>query len=252
VDLVIRVALYTRVSTDEQAKEGFSLASQSTRLRAYALAQGWEVAAEYMDDGHSGRTAKRPAYIQAMQERDRWDVLLVLKMDRIHRNSKNFMQMMEDLKRFGKEFASVTESLDTGSAMGRFVMDIIQRIAQLESEVIGERALDGMTQKAKEGSGGLGGPAPYGYRWEDSKLVIVPEEADLVRTIFTARHELRHSISRIADNLARQGKRTRNGVSWTYWSVKDILKREEVYLGHLRWNGILQQNAHEPILTRVP
>ena len=79
-------------------------------------------------------------------------------MDRIHRNSKNFTQMMDDLNGWKKQFNSMQEKFDTTSAMGRFVMDIIQRIAQLESEQIGERVKVGMTQKAKKGSGYLGSP----------------------------------------------------------------------------------------------
>ena len=84
-------------------------------------------------------------------------------MDRIHRNSKNFMMMMEDLKKHERDFVSMTESLDTSTAMGRFVMDIIQRIAQLESEQIGERVYVGMDQKAKTNGGMLVFNIPYGY-----------------------------------------------------------------------------------------
>ena len=133
----VRVALYTRVSTEDQAKEGFSLGAQRERLEAYCLARDWEVVARYVDDGHSGRNIRRPAYEKMIAERDRWDAILVIKMDRIHRNSRNFMEMMDDLGEWGKNFVSATESLDTSTAMGRFVMDIIQRIAQLESEQIG-------------------------------------------------------------------------------------------------------------------
>jgi len=129
-----RVAIYARVSTEDQAKEGFSLDAQRERLSAFCRAQGWSVAKEYVDDGHSGRDVKRPAYQAMMTERDAWEKVLVIKMDRIHRNSRNFMEMMDDLRRWGKDFVSATESLDTSTAMGRFVMDIIQRIAQLESE----------------------------------------------------------------------------------------------------------------------
>src|ERR1051326_7807406 len=113
-----RVALYTRVSTEDQAKEGFSLDAQLERLRFYAKAQGWTVAGEYVDEGHSGRTTKRPQYARMMAEIAACDTLLVLKMDRIHRNSRNFMAMMDQLRKDQKEFASVTESLDTSTAMG--------------------------------------------------------------------------------------------------------------------------------------
>ena len=129
---MVRVAIYTRVSTEDQAKEGFSLGAQLERLEAYCLARGWAVASRYVDDGHSGRNIRRPAYQKMMAERDQWDALLVIKMDRIHRNARNFMEMMDDLGDWGKDFVSATESLDTSTAMGRFVMDIIQRIAQLE------------------------------------------------------------------------------------------------------------------------
>src|SRR3972149_3134250 len=96
--LETRVAVYTRVSTEDQAKEGFSLEAQRERLEAYCKARGWPVARTYVDDGHSGRDTKRPAYQRMMAERDAWDTLLVIKMDRIHRNSRNFMEMMESLQ----------------------------------------------------------------------------------------------------------------------------------------------------------
>ncbi|MFQ6060416.1 MAG: recombinase family protein, partial [Thermoplasmata archaeon] len=82
-----RVAIYARVSTEDQAKEGYSLDAQIDRLRAYCQAKGWEISGEYVDDGHSGRDTRRPAYQRMLEERDNWDTILVIKMDRIHRNS---------------------------------------------------------------------------------------------------------------------------------------------------------------------
>src|SRR2546428_1302874 len=128
-----RVALYSRVSTEDQAKEGFSLAAQARRLHAFARAQRWTVSGEYVDDGYSGRDVRRPEYGRMLRERDHWDAILVLKMDRIHRNSRNFMAMMDDLARSGKDFVSATESLDTSTATGRFVVDRLHRIAQREA-----------------------------------------------------------------------------------------------------------------------
>ncbi|HKZ47458.1 MAG TPA: recombinase family protein [Thermoplasmata archaeon] len=228
------MALYTRVSTEDQAKEGFSLKAQAQRLRDYVRAHEWEVAAEYVDDGHSGRSAKRPAYQRMMAERERWDRILVNKMDRIHRNSKNFLQMMEDLNRWGKRFTSMQEAFDTGTAMGRFVMDIIQRIAQLESEQIGERVYMGMSQKAKEGRGLLGFRAPYGYRFRDHALEIVPEEAKVVRKIFD-RYLAAATTQKIADELDGAGVRTRQGARWTRKAIAYLLKNP-AYAGLLGWD----------------
>ncbi|HLF17209.1 MAG TPA: recombinase family protein [Candidatus Thermoplasmatota archaeon] len=242
-----RVALYTRVSTEDQAREGFSLDAQLERLRLYAKAQGWEIAGEYVDEGHSGRTTKRPAYAKMMAERAGWDTLLVLKMDRIHRNSRNFMAMMDQLMRESKGFASVTESLDTGTAMGRFVMDIIQRIAQLESEQIGERVHVGMEQKAKTGGGSLGKAAPFGYRYgAGGRLEVVPEERPWVEGLFR-RFAEGASKQRLADWLNEAGVATRGKTRWTVWNVTHILTNP-VYAGVLHWEDHLQAGAHEAVV----
>lgn len=249
--MALRVALYTRVSTEDQAREGFSLDAQLDRLRSYAKAQGWTVAGEYVDEGHSGRTTKRPMYQKMLDERAAWDTLLVLKMDRIHRNSRNFMAMMDELQKQGKGFASVTESLDTGTAMGRFVMDIIQRIAQLESDQIGERTYVGMEQKAKTGAGSLGKPAPFGYAYRaDRVLEPVLTEVPIVRKIF-AMYASDAKRQEIADSLAEDGLATRSGRPWTRWNVAEILQNP-TYAGATRWtDGAIAWATHEAIIPRA-
>ncbi|HYM39893.1 MAG TPA: recombinase family protein [Thermoplasmata archaeon] len=243
---VVRVAIYTRVSTEDQAKEGFSLAAQEERLRAYCQARGWEIAGTYRDDGHSGRTVKRPAYQKMMEERAAWDTILVLKMDRIHRNSRHFMEMMEDLGGTGKDFVSATESLDTTTAMGRFVMDIIQRIAQLESEQIGERVYMGMSQKAKAGPGVLGFPAPLGYEVREGSLHVNTQEAGIVRSIFDLALAGK-TMDAIAAELNHRGIRTKRNRDWTAVKVYRIL-HNPVYAGHLRWDRFERKAEHEPIV----
>lgn len=181
-----------------------------------------------------------------MTEIDRWDVLLVLKMDRIHRNSKNFMAMMDDLEAADKEFASATESLDTTTAMGRFVVDIIQRIAQLESEQIGERVKAGMAQKAKE-RGSLGGPAPYGYERGDGGLRVVEDEAEVVRSIFETYRE-GASLQEIVDDLRERGVPTRNGGRWARRTVSRILNNP-IYAGVRDWDGIRVPTDHVPLVS---
>lgn len=243
-----RVALYTRVSTEDQAREGFSLDAQLDRLQKYAQAQDWDVVDAYVDEGHSGRTTKRPAYQRMLGERDRWDTILVLKMDRIHRNSRNFMGMMDALTQEDKGFASVTESLDTSTAMGRFVMDIIQRIAQLESEQIGERVFVGMEQKAKTSGGSLGKPAPFGYAYgPGSRLVPVPEEVPHVQALFEG-FAAGAGKQALANVLNEQGVPTRKQTAWTVWNVTGVLSNP-TYAGTLPWGEQLQLAAHEPIIS---
>jgi site-specific DNA recombinase len=174
-----KIALYTRVSTEDQAKEGFSLESQLERLRAYCTARAWGIYKEYVDPGYSGRNTRRPNYQQMLQDIDYWDGILVIKMDRIHRNRLNFIEMMKNLRKKDKQFISMQESLDTSTAMGRFVMGIIQDIAQLESEQTGERVAIAMIQKAKKGEDFIGHRVPFGYRWDVKKQRFIPVDAEL-------------------------------------------------------------------------
>jgi len=241
-----RAVIYCRVSTEDQAKEGFSLAAQEARLRSYCEAKGWNVIETYVDEGHSGRTEGRPAYQKMLSSRDSWDVMVVLKMDRIHRNSKNFTQMMDHLKDWGKEFTSMQESFDTTTAMGRFVMDIIQRIAQLESEQIGERVKFGMTQKAIEGNGYLGFNTPYGYDYGDGLLKRNIEEAEIIEEIFHSYID-GDSLGDIVFKFNERDVPTKKGGKWAKPTVLSII-RNPVYCGYKQWEDILSKMEHEPII----
>lgn len=250
------VAIYTRVSTEDQAKEGFSLDAQIERLRNYCEARGWSIYKEYIDDGYSGRDIKRPAYTAMMQEMESWDILLVMKMDRIHRNSRNFMEMMDLLRKHNKEFVSMTESLDTSTAMGRFVVDIIQRIAQLESEQIGERVFYGMQQKAQtpherldpNRSPYLGFGHPYGYDYRDNKLIVNETEAPIVKKIYNL-YIGGWGLGKIVNYLKKNKCSTKRGGVWDKRKVSNMLKNP-VYCGLIDWNGIIKQGKHEAIIDK--
>ena len=242
----IRAAIYTRVSTEDQAKEGFSLDAQLDKLRSYCIARDWEIGEEYIDDGYSGRNIKRPAYSKMMMEPEKWDLILVIKMDRIHRNSKNFMTMMEYLKQQEKEFVSMSESLDTSTAMGRFVMDIIQRIAQLESEQIGERVYIGMEQKARTGGGVLGFNIPYGYFYHNGFLTINKEETPIIKNIYEW-YKNGKSMGEIAKMLNNTKVPTKRGGFWAKKTISKILKNP-LYCGYLHWQEYVYKSEHKPIV----
>jgi DNA invertase Pin-like site-specific DNA recombinase len=181
-----------------------------------------------------------------MQEKDKWDTILVVKMDRIHRNSRNFMEMMDNLRKWGKEFASMQESLDTSTAMGRFVVDIIQRIAQLESEQTGERVYIGMKQKAKTVGGILGFNIPYGYDYIDGKLIVKEKEAKVVKEIFEMYLD-RLSMKKIADKLNLDNVPTKQNKKWASQTISSIL-RNPLYCGFLHWEDHLQRGDHSPLI----
>ena len=175
----MKAALYVRVSTDEQAKEGFSIDAQLEKLEAYAKAKGWRIYDRYVDDGYTGREVDRPAYREMMRDIEYWDVLLTLKIDRVHRNLRNFLEMFDILQRKNKHFATVYENVDTSSAMGRFFIKLIASIAELESEQISERVRLAMEQAKKQGYHVGRPPKLFDVVREGGHMKLVPSEKAL-------------------------------------------------------------------------
>ena len=249
----VRVALYLRVSTEEQAKEGFSLGAQKQALEDYCMIYDYVVAKVSTDDGYSGRNTKRPAYRLMLEEIGSWDSILVLKMDRIHRNTRNFIEMMDLLKKKQKGFISMQEKLDTETAMGNFFMTLMQSIAQLESEQIGERTRFGMKQKAETLSSNddekrtMGFTPPFGYRIVDGKLDDDYDEQSVVELIFDL-YSAGETMDSICYSLNRQALLTRKGNPWNKYNLRNIL-HNPVYAGYMRWDGILIKHDATPVVS---
>jgi len=238
-EAIKNVAVYTRVSTEEQAHEGFSLDNQLDKLRHYCKARDWNIIGEYVDGGYSGRNTRRPNYQEMLQDMDKWDAIVIIKMDRIHRNSINFNKMMVDLGKHHKQFVSMQESFDTSTAMGRFFMDMTQRIAQLESEMIGERVFTGQHQKAKDDTSGfMGHRVPFGYKWDskNKKFIEVHQELDIVRNVFQM-YEDGFSMREIGSKIGKSNT-----------TVKYYL-HNCFYAGLERWCHLFKKANIEPIIT---
>ena len=244
----MKIAAYARVSTDDQATEGFSLDIQIDMLRAYAESYDWTISREYIDNGYSGRSDKRPEYSRMLSEMNEWDAIAVVKMDRIHRNSRNFMTMMDFLEKNDKKFISSTESLDTSTALGRFVVDMIQRIAQLESEQISERTYMGMREKAESSNGHIMGfTPPFGYGIISGRLVTDEVELDVVREIFRC-YSSGMTMDRICCMLNGNGLFTRRSNRWNKFNLRNILKNP-VYAGYMRWDGLYIRHSADQAVS---
>ena len=243
-----RAALYARVSTDEQAMKGYSLDAQLEKMRQYCEIYNLQIAGEYVDDGYSGtKCSNRPAYKRMFQERKNWDILIVLKMDRIHRNTVEFIKMMDDLKKHNQHFVSTYEKFSTNKASGRFALDMIQRVAQLESEQIGERTYIGMRQKAETNGGIMGFNPPFGYGLEDGELFPIEEEFETVRDIFSM-YLSGLPLTDIAYNLNRECRLTRRGNPWNKYNLATIL-HNPVYAGYTRWEELRQKHNARTVIS---
>jgi site-specific DNA recombinase len=212
---------------------------QRTRCRALCEARGWEVAAEFEDEGLTGRNMDRPglqAMLRAAADGD-IEVVVVYRLDRLARKSRHLQEIWEDhLAKHGVELASTTESIDTSNPMGRAMMQMVGVMAQLESEMIQERTSDGRREKAQQGGFGLA-VRSYGFKWDkgdkDTKRpkrpMIIEAEAEVVRTIFDMAAG-GHSVEGICKTLHRQGVPRRKGGKWWNPEVQEILANP-AYMG---------------------
>src|SRR5665648_416312 len=187
----VRCAIYTRVSTDQGLEQDFnSLDAQYEASQAYIRSQahaGWTpLRMKYDDGGFSGGNTDRPALQRLLEDvrAGKIDIIVVYKVDRLTRSLADFAKLVELFDAHDVSFVSVTQSFNTTSSMGRLTLNVLLSFAQFEREVIGERVRDKIAASKRKGIW-VGGPVPLGYRVIDKKLVVVPEEAEAVRIIFT-------------------------------------------------------------------
>lgn len=234
----MKAAIYTRVSTEDQAREGTSLEVQREYLEAFAKREGWTVFDVYIDDGYSGILRNRPALDRLMRDAKakKFDVVLVHKIDRFARNNRMLLNLVEELGEMDIGFKSASESFDTVSAAGKLALSMLGTVAQFERDRIIERVFPGMIKGVQRGNWQGARYAPYGYRYNKEKklLEVVPEEADIVKLIFTM-YLASQSTPQIAGYLYTKGYKTRSGGKFQTKLIGDILKNQ-VYLGKLVWN----------------
>jgi site-specific DNA recombinase len=229
----MKVALYPRVSTEEQSKEGYSLAAQLEKMRAFCFSQGWAVYKEYVEEGRSAKDMERPQLQALLADMSNFDVVLVYKLDRISRNVGDINYLLNTFEKNKVAFKSVTEPYDTTTSQGKLLINIFASLAQFEREQLAERTYMGMARKHEEGSRN-GGRAPFGYYLDDNgNLAIDEAEAKWVRWMFEKFHTKGKKM--ITEILNRENVKTRTGAHWNHSSV-DYVVNNPVYYGALRWN----------------
>lgn len=240
------IAIYTRVSTREQAMNGYSLAEQEERLNAYCKAKDWQAVKVYSDPGMSGAKLDRPG-LQALVgdvSKHSFDAVLVWKLDRISRSQKDTLYLIEDVFLNNNiSFISMNENFDTSTAYGRAMIGILSAFAQLERETIKERTALGREARAKSGLFHGGGFSALGYDYIDGKLII-NDDAEIIRDIYKYYIE-GYTLNEISQNL-KHCHNQHTGLQYPN-KILGILK-SPLYIGKIQHKGEIYQGQHEPII----
>ncbi len=210
--MTTKTIAYLRVSTDKQADKGISLEAQEEKAKAYASLYDLDLVDVIIDAGESAKTLQRPGLQRAlsMLKTGKADALLVVKLDRLTRSVVDLGKLIETYFAPGKAaLMSVSEQIDTRSAAGRLVLNILASVSQWERETIGERTRDAMQHKQANGEY-IGGEAPYGFKLVAGELIEDEAEQEVIQKA-KAYHAGGLSLRKIAAELDKQGIRTRRG-----------------------------------------
>ncbi len=242
----MRTAIYIRVSTEDQAREGYSVQAQKDKLLAYCISQGWNIESFYVDEGYSAKDLNRPELRRMIEniQKGLIDCVLVYRLDRLTRSVLDLYKLLEIFEQHNCHFKSATEVYDTTSAMGRMFITIVAALAQWERENLAERVKFGMQQMVREGKY-PGGKVNFGYKLENGKIQPNEEEAAIVNTIFDIYIE-GNGDNRTAYLLNNMGYRTRSGKLWNGKLVRDILINP-IYVGQFFY----MDECHEGIVPAI-
>lgn len=260
----MKAVIYIRVSTTEQAEEGYSIRAQRGQLVDYCRVNDLEVVNIYIDDGYSAKDINRPQLKSLLKDAEDglFDAVVVYKLDRFTRSVKDLYELLEHLKKYNVDFISKQEKFDTSTAMGKAMIGILGVFAQFERELIAERVRMGMEQKVKEGKR-PGGKFPYGY---DKQSNLIPEEKEVLRYLRYLYVTERLGFKNIAIRLNNEGK-LRRGFLWRASTVALTLENP-FYAGIIEFGGkmpngkyparkrelrvevIRMDGSHEPVYTR--
>jgi site-specific DNA recombinase len=222
---------YIRVSTDKQAEHGVSLEAQKGKLTAYAALYDVQLLDVSVDAGVSAKTLERPGLQRAlgMLRKGQANALLVAKLDRLTRSVKDLGAMVEDY--FSSDdivLLSVADSIDTRTAAGRLVLNVLGSVAQWERETIGERTAEALSHIRAQGQK-TGGDVPYGFTLAADGQTLVPDvgEQALLDAIREARQRGLTQRAVVAE-LTRQGFTTRKGTALGLTQVQRIMQQARI------------------------
>lgn len=222
---------YIRVSTDKQAEHGVSLDAQQAKLAAYAALYDLDLVEVIVDAGASAKTLERPGLRRAlaMLRRGKAAALLVAKLDRLTRSVEDLGELIRTVFVPGKaDLLSVGEQIDTRTAAGRLVLNVLGSVAQWERETIGERTREALAHKRVNGKR-TSLYAPYGYQLAADSQTLIADEAEQAM-LAAIREARRRGLSQraVVAELARQGFTTRVGTLLGLRQVQRIMEQARI------------------------
>ncbi len=245
---------YIRVSTEDQAREGYGLAAQEDAVRHYCQAHGWEVVAIYVDAGRSGKSIDgRPDLFRLLSDADsrRFERVVVWRLDRVARRLKDLLEVYERLEAAGVSVVSIQESIDTGSAGGRMMRSVLGAFAEFERDVITDRIRAGIAEKARQGA--LVGPLPLGYLRDESDSVVIDSVvAAAIREAFVMYSSGDYSLRDMTRWAADVGLRSAKGNALDRLSIRKLLTNP-TYAGKVTFHardggGVVSEGRHAAIV----
>ena len=259
-----QAVIYARVSTEEQATDGYSIKAQKDLLSNYAEKNNLTIIDDYIDEGKSGKSiAGRPQMIRLLDDakQGKFEAVIVYKLDRLARKTRDSLEIVETLGNHGVQLISLSENIDTTTPHGKMLYTVLSSVAEMERDQIVGRVKMGMTQRAKEGK--WNGGQCFGYDVKDKKLVINEDEAKIVKEIFDYADQ-GFGYKKMVGILNRKGYTTKRRHEFSIGTLKGILDNP-VYTGKIRFNqyenwtekrrsgknkeAIIVDGEHEPIIS---
>lgn len=268
-----RVAIYVRVSTVEQAEEGYSIDEQLRLLKQYCDNNNYVIFKEYADRGISGKSIKgRPALQELLRDAEdrKFDVVFVWKLNRLARNILDLLKMVDMLQKNNIAFRSYSENFETETPAGKLSLHMMAAVGEFERGTIAQNVKMGMLARAREGRWNGGAVLGYdiietptaGKKRKETHLVVNEMEAATVRKIFEL-YVQGNGYKSIVNRLNQEGYKTKKGNMFAVATLKEIIKNP-VYIGKIRYNvrrdwsekrrrninpnPVLVDGEHEPII----
>lgn len=242
------IGIYIRVSTEEQARDGFSISAQREKLKAYCVAQDWDSFKFYVDEGVSAKDTNRPQLNILLNhiKQGLITTVLVYRLDRLTRSVMDLYKLLDTFDQYNCAFKSATEVYDTSTAMGRMFITIVAALAQWERENLGERVRMGQLEKARQGE--YSAKAPFGFDKNDHSRLVINEKESKVVLDMVKKVEEGYSIRQLAERLDSYVKPIR-GYKWHIRTILDILSNNAMY-GAIRWSDEIIEGTHQGIITK--